>query len=469
MTRLMNPLTPVSGRRRRLTQIVTYAGVAYVGLVTADVNFGRVPLKIVITGVVMAAWLIDARPWRRQARYPSAVAVVLGGVLAPALGFGVAWWLHRHHDPAQHAGFTYAIQQGSRFCYLLLYFPIADEIRRVSTDRRTPWDWLRVHSVWIWAALAVCALTLALYLAYIVVGPDYSSGQVGPFKGSIGVEPGGTFRAFLPTDILLIPAAALGLAMLAALGVTRRTAALMALVLSAGVLIHARGIWLAIAAAGAVVVIGMWTEHWGRAAVRFTAALVAVALAAGLIVTAVPSAARSAASLVVAKHEDSTNKRFDQAPQLLSGFRRHPLLGSGLGATLPSGFKRSSTSPWAFELSYLELLFQLGVVGLAVVLGGPLWMLVKLARRLRQARGAARLRVLAAAASLVGLLLASASNPYLMTSVGMLGLAVAFALSDDGLGATSQGLSPVRAHRLRDPAPARGTRDAPQESEVVAL
>ena len=70
-------------------------------------------------------------------------------------------------------------------------------------------------------------------------------------------------------------------------------------------------------------------------------------------------------------------------------------------------------------------------------------------------------------AMFVGLLLASASNPYLMTSVGMLGLAIAFAMGDDGLAA------PLEKHELgaRRPFGDEGDehREDPEETEVLAF
>lgn len=61
----------------------------------------------------------------------------------------------------------------------------------------------------------------------------------------------------------------------------------------------------------------------------------------------------------------SNNARSAQFGQLIAGWHSHPLMGSGLGA-VAEGPVRSIDMPWAYELTYVALLFQIGLIGVAV-------------------------------------------------------------------------------------------------------
>jgi hypothetical protein len=54
--------------------------------------------------------------------------------------------------------------------------------------------------------------------------------------------------------------------------------------------------------------------------------------------------------------------RHEQFFALVRGWLEHPILGAGHGASA-FGSIRSETMPWAYELSYLAILFQTGLVG----------------------------------------------------------------------------------------------------------
>jgi O-antigen ligase len=67
-------------------------------------------------------------------------------------------------------------------------------------------------------------------------------------------------------------------------------------------------------------------------------------------------------------------ERYEQFFALIRGWWVHPLFGSGLGATAAQyGSIRSISSPWSYELYYLALLFQVGLVGLILYAGGVIW------------------------------------------------------------------------------------------------
>lgn len=67
----------------------------------------------------------------------------------------------------------------------------------------------------------------------------------------------------------------------------------------------------------------------------------------------------------------SASARADQFIALLSGWAENPLIGAGHGAT--AAVLRSSTHPWAYELSYVALLFHVGLLGVLAYTAGVIW------------------------------------------------------------------------------------------------
>jgi hypothetical protein len=66
--------------------------------------------------------------------------------------------------------------------------------------------------------------------------------------------------------------------------------------------------------------------------------------------------------------------RYEQFFALLQGWLDHPIFGSGLGATAEKyGSVRSAGMPWSYELYYLALLFQVGILGFMIYTAGVIW------------------------------------------------------------------------------------------------
>jgi hypothetical protein len=109
--------------------------------------------------------------------------------------------------------------------------------------------------------------------------------------------------------------------------------------------------------------------------------------------------------------EQSASARGLQAEALLSGWADRPWLGHGLGAG-DSSVRSSNQQPWAYELSYLALLYQTGLVGLFIYGCAVLWIFwvgIRLVRKMPEA-GTVMLPLLA---GLAGFLIANGTNPYL--------------------------------------------------------
>jgi hypothetical protein len=107
----------------------------------------------------------------------------------------------------------------------------------------------------------------------------------------------------------------------------------------------------------------------------------------------------------------SASARHDEYVALLHGWYEHPLLGAGLGAPA-YGSIRSETMPWAYELSYLALLFQTGILGLLAYASGIVWIYYVGTRMIKEGGILGRMML----PTLVGMtcfLIANATNPYL--------------------------------------------------------
>jgi len=110
------------------------------------------------------------------------------------------------------------------------------------------------------------------------------------------------------------------------------------------------------------------------------------------------------------QYSGSAIKRKTQFYTLLEGWSKHPLFGAGHGASF--SYKRLSKHPWAFELSYVALLYQTGLIGFLAYSSGIIWMFWKGVSMIRYGHflGIQILPVLVGTACF---LVGNATNPYL--------------------------------------------------------
>jgi O-Antigen ligase len=417
-----------------ISRALVYTAVAYTALSTVDVQVASIPLKLFIVMPALGLWAIQNRLWRSRRDFAFGWSVVIVAVAVPVLWFALAALLHRQHDPAQHGTLRYAAQEASRFVYLLLYFPIVAEMRRRGSG------WSR-SQIWLWPVVALALLAWGLLIASGVFGANYHHAvTIGPFQGAIGPDLTGTFRVFLVSDVLLIPSFAWLFADILTRGLTRSGAGIGALLLSATYLAHTRGIWLGVCVVCATSAFALWPGRMHARARRGVALTGAAGLLALLLINADPGFLRSTIDALTGGHELSLSNRLQQAPELLAGLSREPVLGSGLGATLPSGYTRSVSAPWSFELEYLQLLFDVGVVGTLLIAMPMAQALVRASSALRRTGRSGDPRLLAGLGASAGLTIAAASNPYLISSVGMLCFAIVLALVETAV-AESPGMA----------------------------
>jgi O-antigen ligase len=104
------------------------------------------------------------------------------------------------------------------------------------------------------------------------------------------------------------------------------------------------------------------------------------------------------------------DERSIQAVYLIEAFKEHPLLGSGFGGY--AGYTRSAEMPWLYELTYYQILFNLGLAGAAMLLAGLAYFSHLALNTLRRADSSLPV----SCGILVGfftILIGSYSNPYM--------------------------------------------------------
>ncbi|HEY6550632.1 MAG TPA: O-antigen ligase family protein [Solirubrobacterales bacterium] len=388
--------------------------IAYITLITDDTYLGPVPLKLFLVAAAIVAWWLQVGRRRALRDYQFAIPVVLFAIAIPVIWSLVGAAHAVGHDPAGLHGLTWTMQEASRFTYLLLYFPLLDA-RRLYGSRGV--------DVWLFPVLALCGVTILLFLSHYLIGHPGNTPSFLIFKGVFGYNPGG-FRVFIGNQVLFVVATALLLAEVASQGPSRLRTGGLALLIACTYLSHTRGIWLGISivCAGVLLTV-LWREvdaRRRRLIIRAAsgAALLAVVIGVCMLFGAVPRPSFLG--------DTSAGLREQQAPKLWDAYKQNPVFGDGLGAVVRPRFVRDPAAPWSYELTYLQLLFQMGVLGLLAVLALPL----AVVRRGLKEASTSELRALplAGAMAILGILVASATNPYLLASFGMLCVAIGLSL-----------------------------------------
>lgn len=107
----------------------------------------------------------------------------------------------------------------------------------------------------------------------------------------------------------------------------------------------------------------------------------------------------------------SAYARYEQFFNLLEGWQNNIFIGNGLGATLDD-FSRNTEKPWMFELSYMSLLFQTGLIGLFSYFGLILLLIIKSIHIARIDPFYSNI-VISVLTGMISFLIANATNPYL--------------------------------------------------------
>jgi O-antigen ligase len=108
---------------------------------------------------------------------------------------------------------------------------------------------------------------------------------------------------------------------------------------------------------------------------------------------------------------ESNLLRKEQYDALIQGWQTSPIWGCGLGSVAP-GSIRDPIAPWNYELSYIALLFQTGIVGVIIYTFSICWIIFK-GMQLARKSGYNAVLLLPFISTLICFLLANATNPYL--------------------------------------------------------
>jgi hypothetical protein len=108
-----------------------------------------------------------------------------------------------------------------------------------------------------------------------------------------------------------------------------------------------------------------------------------------------------------------TNARALQLRAMIAAWMDRPILGAGHGAAL--SVVRDGEMPWAYELTYGALLFQTGTLGFLAYFSGIAWTMYRLVLILRDPSSPVRLYAFGMVSGMIGLIIGSATNPYLVT------------------------------------------------------
>ncbi|QMW66878.1 hypothetical protein H4N58_02670 [Mumia sp. ZJ1417] len=181
---------------------------------------------------------------------------------------------------------------------------------------------------------------------------------------------------------------------------------------------------IVVAAAAAVVMAGAAVMVWRRREGReTTGGRGSSVLIAGSAVLAVVAVVGSRSALTQSSWDavvdflfgdgavSGNGVRREQAARLLQAWGESPWWGQGFGARLPD-YLRSVERPWNFELQYHMLIFQVGLLGLVLLLAAAGLVVGAVVQGLRRRPDLFPVVVVTGSA-MVGFLVANATNPYL--------------------------------------------------------
>lgn len=114
-------------------------------------------------------------------------------------------------------------------------------------------------------------------------------------------------------------------------------------------------------------------------------------------------------------HKDSSSsddERIKQATSFAKNIVKKPILGYGHGATMKESV-RSKAKPWRYELSYLDLAFHTGILGLILYSLGPFWILWSLKKIIKNGSSKYKAKAFAIFMGFSSILITYITNPYL--------------------------------------------------------
>lgn len=330
--------------------------------------------------------------------------------------------------------FTQAFADANAFL-ALVYLPISYYVFHYKGDA-----WL--YPTLFFIGITTSVVTIAVFIASVVgLYPLASSNALFAsygMGGSIGLIDGAIPRVYYSAQTFLHVA----FAILLYYRMTKRVATV-PFVLYAGIILlaealsYTRGYWLALLITSIVFMVAVDKRFASRIALAlllFSFFAATIAQLAGVEGSHLLERVTSTAS----DENRSDIIRRIQAEFALDQFYEAPIFGHGFGAPVSAAYVEQRNElaygqiedperVFVIELSYLDLLRKFGVAGL--VLFAVLAFYAVLTPRFAQLRQHSNVGAIAIKASLLGFLVASATNPYLFSGSGMFFLALTTAHS----------------------------------------
>jgi hypothetical protein len=112
-------------------------------------------------------------------------------------------------------------------------------------------------------------------------------------------------------------------------------------------------------------------------------------------------------------NDDSNVTRKEQLHSLLVGWYDSPIFGAGHGASAEryGSLRGGEDQPWAYELSYISMLYQTGIVGFLIWWSGIVWIVITSIKIIKTMPAISN-QLTNLLTGMIGFLVANASNPY---------------------------------------------------------
>lgn len=232
-----------------------------------------------------------------------------------------------------------------------------------------------IHDAIVWAGIVICVMTIVgladVYFQWGIVGEAMRKElglYVGFGDGYIRIHSNAIASLFFVAPYLIATRLRLGPPQ------TRSRIAMLSLLLCVIVVAISgrRALWLSVACTP-VIVVGLASVTGTRQQLTRagSALLFAYIVAVPVLGVAVAASIKSSQGGVIEYFQSAfsaEDERTIQKSYLIDAFEEKPLLGAGFGAK--AGYSRSEELPWLYELSYYQLLFNVGIVGVLCMLGG---------------------------------------------------------------------------------------------------
>ncbi|MFC1632732.1 O-antigen ligase family protein [Patescibacteria group bacterium] len=393
---------------------------------------GGVSIRMAIFGIVMLIWLIQIIQRKYDLRYvvrsPLTPFVLIFAFIYPLLFGGLMGGLN-----GNTISNIFADSNGQLFYLILL------PLLTVFTQKKKIIRFLKIYLGTItlsalWQSIVYCLFITKTLGAFAVRGVLRNNVN---FLGQIGRFPNGAYRLYLASGIYFQSGLALAIAL-----VLRMKRWMFKLPLLASIVIlvfmisgtYTRGYWFgAIFAVLVILIFVNWRAKFKIIATALIGFSLAFAISSFVFGYSLKDfyVHRLLSTFPITLQEDlfdedtlsdtysadplSVTIKIEQAKILWGEIKKKPLMGHGFGTVMPTlgrGF--------SFELSYLDMIFKFGFVGIIVWLyfiALIFWRGIKTWHR--NPSGTQKAILVGMQGALFGLLFTSATNPYILASFGM--------------------------------------------------